>query len=367
MISVQRADANSGHVPATTRDDGLRRTIEIALQMRGWPPDGIPGVVPQIAELARAGAISLHGPADVLEQPDAAAISTRPGAWWLTVEDAQHVIAALCPAVRRYTVFDVADIIAQRVHQHDSCGQSAFRLSLIEHLEYAIESEELIPNEHRNDGEILLNEFSVDEWLARKRLPYRLSLTAQSDYEQKAMEAAGRFSIEQVATTLAKETSVDAARWEFALIDAIKGGELPLRNPRNLADSLPYAVPKNLRTFYDCIDVTDVNAWLKAHPEYRTAYRFSIEVRVSEWEEDAFASGASNDQNKPMPRHRHQEQEILRVLRELGHDPLTLPRRTNGRRWVKADVRDKLGYSQSVMDKAWERLAKDAAIKEADA
>ena len=61
---------------------------------------------------------------------------------------------------------------------------------------------------------------------------------------------------------------------------------------------------------------------------------------------------------------RFQETEILRVIGELGFTATKLPPRETGKRWVKALVRDELGLTKSVFDKAWERLRADGEIKE---
>lgn len=60
---------------------------------------------------------------------------------------------------------------------------------------------------------------------------------------------------------------------------------------------------------------------------------------------------------KPLQRQAYQEQEILRVLAELGHDPQKLPVSPAGQPGVKAEVRSTLNWQGStVFDKAWERL-----------
>jgi hypothetical protein len=62
---------------------------------------------------------------------------------------------------------------------------------------------------------------------------------------------------------------------------------------------------------------------------------------------------------RPQQRQRHQEAEILRVLRELGHDPNALPRNTPGRAGPKAAAFGRLGWkkeARGVFDKAWDRL-----------
>lgn len=60
---------------------------------------------------------------------------------------------------------------------------------------------------------------------------------------------------------------------------------------------------------------------------------------------------------KPLQRQRHQEAEILRVLRELGHQPKALPKNVPGKPGVKAEVRGRLSFTVKVFNKAWERLS----------
>lgn len=60
---------------------------------------------------------------------------------------------------------------------------------------------------------------------------------------------------------------------------------------------------------------------------------------------------------KPLPAQRFQEQEILRVIKELGYDPKGLPKDSPGRNGVKAEVRARLNFTTLVFNKAWERLS----------
>ncbi|KVQ16513.1 hypothetical protein WJ99_03735 [Burkholderia ubonensis] len=276
MIAVQRADQGINHAHGLDERDGLRRTIEIALHVRGWSPDGIPGVIPQIAEMAAAKQITLHGPIED-DVPEAHEISASPAAWSLTADDAQRVLASLCHSVRRYTVADAADILAKLAHPSDYIAEYALKTSLIARMEDAMQKDELVPNERRKDGEVLLNEYSIDEWLGREQIPMRLNPVTQTNIEQAEMEAAGRRRIDDVVVILAKETGTEAARWESTLVAEIRGGALPLKNPRDPGDFLPYAVPKNLRTFYDRVDVADVNKLLDSRSGWRVTYRFPVE------------------------------------------------------------------------------------------
>lgn len=64
-----------------------------------------------------------------------------------------------------------------------------------------------------------------------------------------------------------------------------------------------------------------------------------------------------------------QDAAIIASLKSLNFDPLALPKRTPGKRWVKAEVSTALGkkglwVGVKVFDKAWERLRADARIAE---
>jgi hypothetical protein len=83
----------------------------------------------------------------------------------------------------------------------------------------------------------------------------------------------------------------------------------------------------------------------------------------SEWEQAIPITSATKQVQKPLSRQRHQEQEILRVIGELGHDPQLLPVAPNGKPGVKQEVRKQLNFPVSVFDKAWERLRKAGQLK----
>jgi hypothetical protein len=58
------------------------------------------------------------------------------------------------------------------------------------------------------------------------------------------------------------------------MLEDIRARKLPLRNPQNYADRLPYPVPKLVRPYYDQVDAEGLNKWLDAYPEW-TQYRFN--------------------------------------------------------------------------------------------
>ncbi len=74
------------------------------------------------------------------------------------------------------------------------------------------------------------------------------------------------------------------------------------------------------------------------------------------------ASSGAPEGNKarqpaPLQRQRHQENEILRVIAELGHNAKALPKDTPGKPGVKAAVQGKLKFTPLIFNKAWERLS----------
>ena len=103
-----------------------------------------------------------------------------------------------------------------------------------------------------------------------------------------------------------------------------------------------------------CVEPSSVNTLLKA--------KGHLEV----WQPNApkLARG------RGMPAQRAQEEEVLNVLRTLGHDPMQLPQRTLGKPGVKAAVRNAIGRAgawagATVFDKTWERLRQSGQIAEA--
>lgn len=67
---------------------------------------------------------------------------------------------------------------------------------------------------------------------------------------------------------------------------------------------------------------------------------------------------------KPLPRQRFQENEIFRVIKELGFNAKALPKRVAGKPGAKALVRKKLKFTVGVFNKAWERLRANKDIQD---
>ena len=81
---------------------------------------------------------------------------------------------------------------------------------------------------------------------------------------------------------------------------------------------------------------------------------------------DAPRASNSAPVKRPPPQQRHQEQEILRVLAELGADPLAVSPWTPDAPGIKAQTRDRLPYTRDQFNKAWQRLRKEGRLREAE-
>ncbi|MBR7918797.1 hypothetical protein KDX16_23685 [Burkholderia vietnamiensis] len=114
---------------------------------------------------------------------------------------------------------------------------------------------------------------------------------------------------------------------------------------------------------------TDISAWCKQHGyawplEAPTAE--SVEATAGETETADVRTSEPSITPRPLQQQAFQEQEILRVLAELGHDPLNLPKSPAGQPGIKAEVRKILNWQGSTtFDKAWERLRRTKELADA--
>ena len=148
--------------------------------------------------------------------------------------------------------------------------------------------------------------------------------------------------------------------------DAFKEGAL---NPR---DRSTFAVIKIHYEFNSgLINLAELTAWGRNYN-----YEFCVKPssndlrRLTEEPPIVDAGGTAIDAGKntrPPQQQRFQEEEILRVIKELGYDALNLPVPAAGKRGVKSEVRAKLPSLNmgTVFDKAWDRLRAGGAIKDA--
>lgn len=114
-------------------------------------------------------------------------------------------------------------------------------------------------------------------------------------------------------------------------------------------------------------DYDDLQYTVTRDEAQRIAEAFGVSLDAAP-SASAPAAAAPEPVMRPLQRQRHQEAEILRVLRELGHDPHALPRNTPGRAGPKAAAFGRLGWKKEergVFDKAWERLRQARDIADA--
>lgn len=93
----------------------------------------------------------------------------------------------------------------------------------------------------------------------------------QIQRQEAARMQAGRYLLEEAADALAEQTSIAADRWLDTLLAAVAAREIPLKNPRNVDDNLPYAVSEVVRPYYDQVHFADVNTWLSKRPTWTKA------------------------------------------------------------------------------------------------
>lgn len=113
----------------------------------------------------------------------------------------------------------------------------------------------------------------------------------------------------------------------------------------------------------------DISAWCLQHGyawPLAAPTTEPVEVAAGETGAAGTLTSAPGITPRPLQQQAFQEQEILRVLAELGHDPLNLPKSPAGQPGVKAEVRKTLNWQGSTtFDKAWERLRRNKDIGDA--
>lgn len=203
----------------------------------------------------------------------------------------------------------------------------------------------------------------LPEWLTRSHLQ---EIYALQDAER---QAAGRFTLHEAAQAIAA-TGERLKPLEAKLRAAAENGDLPVYGPGELA-RYRYGGGAPTHSYYEEAYWDDLNSWLE-QKEPRITYRFSKPAAAkSEGAPTINAHGHVTlrsevaTSTQPVSRHRSQEAEILRVIRELGYDPSALPRRKPGRPWVKSEVKTKLPqYTPKVFAHAWDRLRLGGEVKE---
>lgn len=200
-----------------------------------------------------------------------------------------------------------------------------------------------------------------------------------------AQQAEGWFTLDEAAQQLQGAGRGSAKDWAKKLSGAARSGALPMHEPGSLARVDYGATSPNdggrrtsdgpgpgrgarrpVRPFYEWVHAEDLNRWISQH-EPRLLFRFDEPQAANAGLAQApEAIPAPNRPPAPVPRARAQEEAILAKLRELNFDPLAVPAAPPGKESsAKQRVRAALGYSPSVMRKAWQRLRDDGRIRDA--
>lgn len=168
--------------------------------------------------------------------------------------------------------------------------------------------------------------------------------------QQQARQAAGRYTLWDAAKAIGSATGEAFERVLDQLVGAADTGELTVYQAGVMLPRKPEG-PLGA-TSGDEVTWSDLNAWLRAA---KNLGDFAFPEPQGEQQ------GVQLAPARDLPRQRRQEQEILRVLRELGYEPMRLPPWRNTKAAakkvnVKAEVRGHFKWSAGVFDKAWERL-----------
>ncbi|EIN00426.1 hypothetical protein WQE_15386 [Paraburkholderia hospita] len=278
----------------------------------------------------------------------------------------ERELLALCLGVPRY-----ADL--------DEIAPAAEREEVRSQIASAIKSGEL-PSEPDPDarpgsavygGRYQIDPAQAVRWALGKfpRLPEWLAVSkrkAIGDMQQAEKDAAGRYTLHEAAEKIA-ESGERLKALQMKLCAAAERGELTVHGPGELG-RYQYLDGAKARPHYEEAYWDDLNAWLEKF-EPRIVFRFAPPVEPTSLDtcsnDDTLDVAEREPKSRPLARQRHQEDEILRVIRELGHDPKALPKRIPGQPWVKSAARDKLtGFGDKVFDLAWERLRSAGDIAE---
>lgn len=164
-------------------------------------------------------------------------------------------------------------------------------------------------------------------------------------------QSRGFYTLAEASQAIADATpGIDAAQLLESMQRAHRDGTLYVRSVSTQLRLKPGAP---LRDFLDWVTPDDVDAMLEGE---RAAYRFPRVV----------GDRAPAHKHKHIPAQRRQEDDVLAKLRELGIDPLKVPRPRPGLPSpAKKAVREALGFTEDVMGHAWKRLRKDGRLKDA--
>lgn len=154
-------------------------------------------------------------------------------------------------------------------------------------------------------------------------------------------------SVAEVLDILTAENPGLRLTWRERLTAAVGNDQLRIRYASGLTvQPGTVGATYNMGTHFLSADVA---TWLRAEGWAVTVAK--VDTNIS-------------GETRPPPAQRFQEQEILRVICELGLNPLALPREA-GKKGAKAEVRKRLPFTVSVFNGAWARLRVTGSIADA--
>ena len=168
-------------------------------------------------------------------------------------------------------------------------------------------------------------------------------------------QAKGFFTLAEAAQVLAdSQPGIDVKEMIEQMRNASANGNLRIRNH---GDQLPVLNKKDVKDYHSLVKISDIDTWLES---LGVDYRFPPASAESKPQSEADVQSSG-----PLQRQRFQETEILRVINELGYTATALPKNKSGKPGVKAAVREKLTFSVTIFNKAWDRLRAQGEIADA--
>jgi hypothetical protein len=180
----------------------------------------------------------------------------------------------------------------------------------------------------------------------------------------------GRYILNDAAMTLAQTSGWDVKRWLKTIVDAILSGELPVRNPKDIDDPLPYTPTRiigydyPIRDYYEQTSAGDLNAWIGKHPEWGVGFRFddpAIDSAKATRGDgaDAVHGGPIEPNSEGLTKREKQIRAIEAMVDELGYKRLEIP--DGGKSALRKTCKERhpnlFGAGDSPFNDAWKEAS----------
>lgn len=94
-IAQAKADEHPEIWEKDDSDSSMRRTVVAAMNLHGWPADGIPGNIPLILKMLEGGEIEAFSTFNELPCTEFELVKTNPANWFISGEDANQIRVAM--------------------------------------------------------------------------------------------------------------------------------------------------------------------------------------------------------------------------------------------------------------------------------